>query len=726
MPNPFSKVNFIKAPVRYSPSAAADAPMFRKRFTVKEPIQTATVHVCGLGYAYYYLNGTPVSPDLFTAPVSDYTKTLWYNSYDVTTQLQQGENIFAVICGNGFYNEYFRSTWEQNLAPWRDNPKFILVLEVNGKVILNTDDSWRCSPTSAIIYNQLRSGEHFDARLYDPNWNTYAYDDSSWKQAKVDSKRPTGTFRLCPCEPIQEDCIYPAKTMTKMDENRYIFDIGQNLSGYIRLQVNQPAGDELIIRYAERLSPDGEMDFCKTFTHYPESEVQQDRVICSGAPIIWSPKFAYHGFRYIEITGLKNPTLDTASGVFVHQMVAKKSSFSCSDPLLNALFHAGQMSTLSNMFYMPTDCPTREKLGWINDVQASVEQFLTNFHAERFFEKYLQDVYDAMLPNGQMPGYVPASGWGYDEWNGPVCEGVLFELPYRLYLHTGNADHLIHALPYFDRYLEYLEYREDENGDVTYGLDDWIAPNPKDKVGSAFVNSAYRVKFLRIACLAAELAGIDTAQYESKLTAQISAHIRKYLNPDGTCNIPKQTAVAMLIYHNIYNDLAPLAAQLKQLVEEKDFHHDCGMVGLRHLYMALNKCGLHDYAYRIVTAHGFPSYRYWYEDEMTTLFEAWDSRNASHNHHMLSDFMSWMMKTILGIQPTDPGCSHISLDPHYFDGLSFATGHIDYPSGKVSVQWHKTEGLARLTVTISGSLTVEYRSKVLSCGTHTFETSLPA
>jgi len=372
MRNPFTKVNFIKAPVRFDPSAAGDAPMFRKRFTVTEPIQTATVHVCGLGYAYYYLNGQPISPDLFTAPVSDYTKTLWYNSYDVSGKLRQGENIFAVICGNGFYNEYFQSAWEQNLAPWRDNPKFILVLEINGKAALCTDDTWLCSPASATIYNQLRSGEHFDARLYDPAWNTYAFDDNGWKQAKVDSKRPTGEFRLCSCEPIREDRVYPAKTMTKMDENRYIFDIGQNISGYVRLKVDQPAGDELVIRYAERLDDKGEMDYCKMQDYYPESVVQRDKVICSGKPLTWSPQFTYHGFRFIEVTGLKNPALDMVSGVFVHQMVDKKSSFSCSDAFLNELFRAGQMSTLANMFYMPTDCPTREKMGWCNDVQASV------------------------------------------------------------------------------------------------------------------------------------------------------------------------------------------------------------------------------------------------------------------------------------------------------------------------------------------------------------------
>lgn len=724
MNNPFSRINFIKAPVKFNPSAPGDAPLFRKRFTVNEPIKNATVHVCGLGYGYYYLNGEKVSDDLFTSAVSDYRKTLWYNTYDVTDKIREGENVFAVICGNGWYNEYFSTTWEHHLAPWRDNPKFILSLEVNGKPILCTNDSWLCSPTSAIIYNQLRSGEHFDARLYDENWTALDFDDSAWKAAKVDSKRPTGTFRPCTAQPIREDTVYPAKTIAKMGEDRYIFDIGQNISGYVRLNVNQPEDDVLTVRYAEGLDENGEMNYYKMFNHYHESDFALDKVICNGKPLVWSPRFAYHGFRYIEVTGLKNPTLDTVAGVFVHQMVEKKSSFECSDDLLNSLFRAGQMATLCNMFYMPTDCPTREKLGWCNDMQSSAEQFLTNFHSERFLEMYLQGLLDMQLVNGQMAGIVPTGGWGYDEWNGPVTDGVIFEVPYRLYLHTGDASYLVNTLPNLERYVEYLEYREDENGDVPFGLADWTSPDDSDVVDATFINSAYRVKFLRIALLAKKLAGADTTEYEAKLARQIARHRTKYLRADGTCNIEKQTAVAMTIYHDIYDDLAPLAAQLKRLVEEKDFHHDCGMVGLRHLYIALNKCGLHDYAYKIVTAHGFPSYRDWYEDGMTTLYEVWDKGNASHNHHMFSDFMSWMMKTIIGIEPTEPGCACVKVEPHFFDGLSYAKGHIDLPRGKVAVDWEKTAGSIKLTVTVEGDTVAIYSGETLTTGVYTYEITL--
>ncbi len=718
MANPFSRINFIKAPTAFDPKKPGDAPMFRRKFRIDAHIESAVLHVCGLGYGYYYLNGAPVSDDLFTAPVSDYRKTLWYNTYDVTDKLNEGENVFAVICGNGWFNEYFKTTWDHNLAHWRDNPKFILSLTVNGKVVLTSDNTWKCSPTSAIIYNQLRSGEHFDARLFDEAWNTLDYDDSEWVPARFDSRAPAGVFRPCTCEPIREDRIYPAKAITKMGEDRYIFDIGQNISGYVRLNVHQGEGDTLTIRYAEGLDENGEMNYYKMFNHYHESQFATDRVICSGKPITWSPRFAYHGFRYVEVTGLKNPTLDTVAGVFVHQMIEKKTAFECSDEFLNALFKAGQMATLSNMFYMPTDCPTREKLGWCNDVQSSAEQFLTNFHSVKFLEKYLQDLCDAQLPAGQMPGIIPSGGWGYDEWNGPVTDGVIFEVPYRLYLHTGDASYLTDTLPYLDRYIEYLKTREDENGDVTFGLSDWTSPDDSSVVGATFINSAYRVKFLRIAELAASLSGAKENVYTPQLEAQTAAHKAKYLRADGTCNIEKQTAVAMTIYHGIYDDLAPLGAQLKRLVEEKDFHHDCGMVGLRHLYMALNKCGLHDYAYRIVTAHRFPSYRNWYEDGMTTLYEVWDKSNASHNHHMFSDFMSWMMKTIIGLELSAPGADCVNVEPHFFEGLDFARGSMELPAGNVSVDWKKETDSVKVTLTVDGTLTANFKGEILGAGVH--------
>ena len=325
----------------------------------------------------------------------------------------------------------------------------------------------------------------------------------------------------------------------------------------------------------------------------------------------------------------------------------------------------------------------------------------------------------AQLPDGAMPGICPSSGWGYGWGNGPVSDGVLFEVPYRLYLHTGKTEYLVRALPYFDRYLAYLETREDAEGNISFGLDDWAPPDASDMVKNTFVNAVYRVKFWRIARDAAHYAHLDTAPYTEALECQIARVKEKYLRADGTCVIEKQTAAAMLIYHDIYDDLAPLAEQLARLVEERDFHHDCGMVGLRHLYMALNKCGLHDYAYKIVTAEGFPSYRNWYNDGMTTLYEMWNMQ-ASHNHHMYSDFMSWMMKTIIGIRINAHGYEIVDIEPHFFDGLTFARGHIDSPRGRISVDWKREDDGVHLHIVLPETVDARYDGQTLHGGSHAF------
>ncbi|MBQ8641974.1 MAG: family 78 glycoside hydrolase catalytic domain [Clostridia bacterium] len=713
---PFNRINFIKVNRIFDPKEPGFAPMFRRRFTINEPISSAVVHVCGLGYAYYYLNGQAVTEDLFIAPVSDYRKTLWYTSYDVTDKLQQGENIFAVICGNGWYNENHRSSWNHHIAPWRDNPKFILELEVNGRTVLSSDEFWKCTDQSAIVYNQLRCGEHFDARLYDENWTSAEFDDSAWQNAVSDTTYPIGIFRPCPCEPIRVDRVYPAVSMTQMDENRYIFDFGQNMSGFVRLTVDQAAGDEIVIRYAEELYDTGEPNYNNMGHHYPETPFQTDRLICRDGKFTWSPKFVYHGFRYVEVTGIKDPTKDSAAGVFVHQAVDARSSFECSDPFLNELFRIGQTATWSNLFYMPTDCPIREKLGWCNDAQSSAEQMLTNFTTERLFAKWLQDIYDAMLPDGQLPGIIPSSGWGYAWGNGPVSDGILFEIPYRLYLHTGEKKHLIESLPYFDRYLSFLETREDENGDVHFGLDDWAHPRGADKVTAPFINSALRIKFLRIADMAAQFAGQDDTLYGKKLAAHIAVHKEKYMNADSTCRIDKQTAAAMHIVYGIYDNMEPLKAQLARLVEEKDFHHDCGMLGLPHLWQALNLCGLQDYAFRILTASGFPSYRNWIEDGATTLYEMW-SMTDSKNHHMYSCYMAWMMNTIIGIRLTEPAYDIVALEPCFFEGLDWAKGHIDTPRGRVSVDWKKEADGVHVKLVIPDGMQAQFRGQTLTGGT---------
>lgn len=721
----FENACFIKPDVALNISYTGKnyAPEFRKKFNL-EQTGNAKLYVCGLGCGYYYINGKAVSGDLFTAPVSNYEKTLWYNVYDVSELLKKGENIIYVICGNSWYNEEFASAWDYNKAPWRDVPKFILSLEINGKTVLSSDESWKCLPCGATYFNALRSGEYFDSRLYDEDVKAFDYNDESWKNAAADKNPPKGSFRECLCEPVREFEIYDAKEVYKAGENKFVFDLGQNISGYIRLKTRKKSGDELIIRYAEQIKEDLSRQLNDMDSYYSETEFQTDRFICCGKDFIWSPKFTYHGFRYIEIEGLNSPDEAEVQGVFVHQAVKSKTKFRCSDEILNRLFELGKFSTLSNLFYMPTDCPTREKLGWANDAQSSAEQMLTNFGVEKVFEKWLCDIYDAMNEDGALPGIIPTSGWGYHWGNGPVSDGVLFEIPYRIYLHTGNEEPLKNSLPYFERYLKYLETKKNAEGFVEFGLDDWANPNFRKAIPTSFINSCLIYNFYNIASLAADLSGGDGEKYRFEAEKLKNLIMKSFLNEDGTCTVNEQTAAAMLIYYDIYKDFGALKNQLRALVEKHNFHHTCGMVGLRRLYIALNKCGLSEYAYKIIRAEGFPSYKSWLDNGATTLWETWNIEkcNDSKNHHMYSDFMSWIIKTIIGLSPDlkYPGFEKIEIKPCFLKDINFAECEIQTAGGALKVYWERSAGGINLKITVFEGAQVFYKGKKLEIGENNF------
>ncbi len=721
----FKNIDFIKSPKekRLEYSLSDPAPLFRKKFTVKGNVQKAVLSVCGLGYGYYYLNGQIATQDLFTAPVSDYNKTLWYNVYDVTDKVITGDNVVCAMCGNGNFNENVTTAWNINKAVWRDNPKFILKLEVTtdeGTVLVVSDSSWKCTENSPVVFNELRNGEYFDSRIYDENWTSVDFDDSNWLDVAVDDNAPKGVFRECLCEPIREMQTFKPVSITKNQKGNYVFDFGQNVAGYVRLKVKQPVGTELTLKYAERLGEDGSITLDWLGTFYNDSHFQTDKFICNGEEFTWSPKFVYHGFQYVEISGLVGePSEDMLTSIFVHQAFDQTSTFECSNELFNKIYKAGILATLSNLHYLPTDCPTREKLGWANDMQASTEQFLINFPILKFFEKWYQDILDSVDEIGRVPCVIPSAGWGYEWGSGPVSDGILFELPYRLFLHTGNKEYLIKAVPHFKKYLKQCIAHADSEGLLGYGLSDWAGPfeNASDPeicpTPRLFTDSALYMKFLKIAILAAGFAGDNDAKAEiqAEFDRFYAIFKAKFMNPDGTCKVQEQTAISMLIYHDFYDELEPLKTQLVEQLEAHDFHLYCGMVGMRHLLHALNKCGLYEYAYKVATSKGYPSYSLWIESGANTLWEMWDG-HASLNHHMYSDILSWMMKTVVGINPEHakyaPSASNldsvaykiIAIEPIFFENLDYAKGSIKTPNGDVAVAWAKNDDGIALDVTV--------------------------
>ena len=699
------------------------APVYSVDFTVTEEIKTAELRLCALGIGYAYINGKRIGDDLFSPPWSDFNKTLWYMTYDIKDAVNpcvSSKNRLSVLCGNGFMNEDIPNTWGSTDSPYRDHPKMICELIINGKTVVSSGSDWRYTLRTPYLMNRYRTGVAYDMRI--PLPISPDTDISEWQNAMVDDTAPGGIFRPFNCEPIRECEEYAPVSVIKLGERKYMYDFGVNTSGYARITTSQASGDVLTLRYAEVLNEDGTLDLCEMEKFYCNNPTHVETVITRGKTSTFSTMLSYYGFRYLVIENLDIDALTEIKAVFVHQDVARRSGFECSNPLINQLFNCGIRATYSNMFHMPTDCPTREKYGWMNDAQSSAEQILTDFHAEKLLKRWSVDVCDALDDKRGLPGIVPTFGWGYNWGNGPVSDGSLFEQAYRIYLHSGDYEALGYCLPYFRRYFAYLRTREDENGFLDFGLPDWA--NPQENEGSTprgLINAVLRVRFARIAQLAAKLTNEDCAEFEQEEKAQTELVMKTFIAEDGSCTVDEQSAVALLIYHGIYRVLDPLAKQLKRLVERFDFHHNCGMLGLRHLYMALNKCGLQEYGYRILTAESFPSYKKWLDNGATTLWEFWSCR-ASKNHHMYSDFMSWLIKTAGGINPDEskPCFDTVEISPYYFADLGFVRAHYDTPKGRVATEWTRENGTVTLTVTAPTTDCVIYNGSLLPKGKSVF------
>lgn len=719
----FLRAQYIKSGEKYDFKFHEENPslMLRKCFCVNDIPEKAEAVISALGIGYVYINGKRVSDDLFAAPCSDYNKTLWCVKYDVTELIKKGENCIYAICGNGFYNEDMPNAWESEKAAWRDVPKLCMEILFDGQPAVYTDDSWKCSTDTPYAANRLRCGVIYDSRRENSKFKDADFDDSLWDSAVKDNNPPKGKFRMCGCEGIREFERYKPVSVTER-KDAVLFDFGLNMSGYLRIRVKQKPGDKIVFKYAEQIKEDGTLEYNGMQKVFYEGGFQTEVFICSGEYEQWSDIFSYHGFRYVEAKGLdmsQNPVIEA---VFVHQAVERRASFKCSDDFLNKLYDCGIRATYSNLFYMPTDCPTREKYGWMNDAQSSAEQIMMNFKAEKLLEKWNRDICDAMNDKGELPGIVPTHGWGFKWGNGPVSDGSLFEQAYRIYIHTGSSKCLEQNLPYFKRYLKMLESKRNKDGFVKFGLHDWANPLKNEAVltPTEFINAVYTVKFCKIAALAARLSGESAEWFDNEAEKQKHLICAKYIGSDGRCTVNEQTAVSMLIYHDICTGDA-IKNQLKECVEAKDFHHFCGMAGLRHLYAALNKCGLFDYAFKIVTASGYPSYRNWIEHGATTLWEMWDL-SESKNHHMYSDVLSWMVKTIGGISPDDnkPVFNEIEISPYFFEQLSFAEASYDSQKGRVEVRWERHGNSVHLKIIAPENNYVKYNGAFLDKGENLF------
>ena len=693
------------------------APMLRCAVALDKPVASARAYVCGLGYYEMYINGSKIGNDVLAPGFTRYDRTAFYQTHDVTDALCTGANALGVILGNGWYNCFTKEVWDFQQAPWRDHPKLLLQLHVRfadgEERVIASDTQWRCS-TGPIVFDGLRNGETYDARLEKPGWTQPDFDDADWAPAVV-VPGPGGALRSQQMTPIRVNQTIEPVSVREVRPGVWVYDLGQNIAGWAQLEVNGPPGTVVTLKYAEKLSDDGDADQSNIVGFIKSGDCQTDRYILKGEGVeTWEPRFTYHGFQYVQVTGFPGtPTLGNLRGRVVHTAFETRGSFECSHDLLNAIQRCAQWSTLGNYHGIPTDCPHREKNGWTGDAQLSAEQVLLNFDPATAYRKWMADFRDAQRPSGQLPGIVPTGGWGFNWGSGPAWDSAAILIPWYLYLYCGDVAILDEHYECMKRYVDYMTTMATDHI-VEFGLGDWCPPSgdPNGHPCPTIVTDTayYYMDTLTVARAATLLGETADAQRYEQLAAAVRAAFReRFLDlQTGRVTGDSQTSMGCALYQGLVDpgEQEKVLAALVDAVEDKNRHIDCGILGAKYVMHALTELGRADLAFAMATQTDYPSWGHWIEQGATTLWEQW-SGVSSRNHHMFSDISAWFYKGLAGINPDPaaPGFRHIIFRPNPVGGITWVRAWHRSPYGRIDCNWTAGDGRFGLDVTIPPNCT---------------------
>lgn len=707
--------------------AITTAPMLRTEFRIDGPIRQARAYVSGLAYYDLYLNGHRVGDHVLDPGFTRYDRRVLYVTHDVTRLLKQGENAAGALLGNGFYNVTTKAAWDFDKAPWRAAPKLLCQIEIDltdgRRILVGSNSGWKTAD-SPIVENTIYGGEVYDARREQCGWEQAGFDDSRWTPALL-AAPPQGRLTAQSMPPIRAKRTLKPVSVKEPKPGVFVFDFGQNLSGYARLNVSGPSGSSVSMKYAELLKPDGTVDQGNIAVHVhrfgAEQRFQNDLYILKGAGRErWHARFAYHGFQYVEVTGFPGrPKADALTAVFHHSDVPSAGRFACSNPLIDRIWMAARWAYLSNLQGIPTDCPHREKNGWTGDAHLAAEQAMFNYFPAAVNSKWIADLGDEQQPDGRLPGIVPTGGWGYQWGNGPAWDSAFLLIPYYQYVYYGDDGLLKTHYDGMKRYVEYLTGRA-KDGIVSIGLNDW-APW-KTKTGPAITDTAYYYVNARIVAQTARLLEKmeDAAKYE-----ELAARIKKSFNatfyrPDtGLYDNGSQTALSCALYQGLVDpeNRSRVLANLIAKVEAQNGHIDTGILGAKYLLNALLEDDRAGVAYRIVSRKEQPGWGWWIEQGATTLWEEWNGTN-SRNHIMYGDVSAWFFKALGGIQPDPaaPGFAHFFIKPHVVGDLTFARAEYDSIRGRIISDWKITGETFHLKLTLPANTSARVSLPVREAG----------
>ncbi len=681
------------------------APYFRTSFETRKKIKSARAYIAAAGLYELSINGSRIGNHRLDPVYTRFDRRNLYVTHDVTTALQSGKNAIGVLLGNGWYNHQSTAVWDFHKANWRNRPAFCLDLRISyedGSVeTISTGKNWKTA-LSPVIFNSIYTAEHYDARLEQLNWNMAEFDDSGWKSV-ANRAAPSANIVAQAMHPIRNVIAIPAKSVNKINDTVYVFDLGRNISGVSEFSVEAEEGTEFRLKHSERLYENGRADMSNIDVHYRPTDdadpFQTDIFITSGrGRETFMPRFNYKGFQYVEVTISKPFPLsrENLTGHFMYSDVPPAGSIRSSNPVIDKIWAATNSSYLSNLFGYPTDCPQREKNGWTGDAHIAIETGLYNFDAITIYEKWMADHRDEQQPNGVLPSIIPTSGWGYEWGNGPDWTSTIAIIPWNIYLFYGDTSLLAACYDNIRRYVDHIADLS-PSGLTSWGLGDWVPVKSKSPV--EFTSSAYYYVDANILANTAGLLGKkeDQKKYRALAEKIKNALNAKYLNKEsGIYGSGLQTELSVPLMWGLVpeNLKAKVAANLAKRVEADGAHIDVGLLGTKAILNALSENGYADLAYKLASRETYPSWGWWIKNGATTLYENWpiDAKSdISMNHIMFGEIGAWLYKAPGGIKPdpAKPGFKNILLEPHFVEGLDHFEARHNSRYGEIRSLWKR-------------------------------------
>jgi len=692
-------------------------PYFRKEFQVKKKIVKAYVFVSGLGQYELFINGNKIGDRFLSPGWSDYRKSCFYNTYEVTENLKHGLNAIGTIVGNGFYN-INRERYRKLVIAY-GAPKMILKLEIQyndgSNDIVVTDESWKTSP-SPVTYSSIYGGEDYDARLEKTGWDIEGFKDDSWKQVQL-VKEPAGILRSETDYPVKISEIMDNKKIYSRKDSVFIYDFGQNASGIIKVKIKGRKGQEVRFTPGELLGEDSLVTQEATGKPYFLSYILKGE-----NEEIWMPRFTYYGFRYVQVSGAVPKLYPNHSNLPVinelHFLHTRNSSpeagtFKCSNELFNSIYELIKWSVKSNLASVATDCPTREKLGWLEQshLMGNSVKFIYDIH--NLYKKVIDDMMEAQLENGLVPDiapeYVPFVEGFRDspEW-GSAC----IILPWDMYQWYGDKEAVRKAYPMMKRYLNYLNGMSDKYI-LSQGLGDWYDLGPKfpgeaqltPKAVTATSIFFYDAKLLG---MMAELIGEkeDSGKY-GKMAEEIrKAFNSKFFNPvTKTYSTGSQTAFAMPLFFGMVDDSikSDVVNNLIKSINNNDKALTAGDIGYRYLLRTLEEAGQSQLIFDMNSKTDVPGYGYQLSKGATSLTESWAAlKYVSNDHMMLGHLMEWFYSGPGGIRQVTGSSSYskVMIKPELVGDLTWAETTYNTIHGEITCNWKKEKNNILMNIKI--------------------------